>query len=806
MQTLSRLSKLLIIGLLMISPMCVHAQVPNPNADAVYDGFVNSYLISSGDGTKTPYFCQTLKNRSRAFFWQQAYLITACEDAYDRAPSATRKQFINDLLTKLLAQDLLNWTWDSWNDDMQWAIIACIRGYQITGVTAFRDAAVNNWNWCYNRGWDSTYGGGIWEDNNQIPNGGKCGLSNWPEIIPGCMIYESLLATNPTMANDILTKCKNIYTWGRTHLWDPATGRVYEGYYPDASRNFTGDDNSYNYGLLTNAAASLYKITQDVSYLNDAVIVADKNIAKINSKTAGIMTEDKYWNGGFGCEQFVRGLAKLANENYMWNKYWQFLSNNCTAAWNHRIPNYNFTRNDFSKQSTYVDSIMAMELTGCVSIQQVTPVLQSIPNTIEAENYNYMSGIQTETTTDTGGGKDVGYIEVGDWMDYIINVPTTGVYTIYYRVAGTVAGSIAFKQNGQTVTTTNLPNTGGFQTWTTVRTTLSLTAGIQSIRLQSISGNWNINWWRAVSGDDCPPTAISPNLNVNNAGWQQTATATMALGGTIILGPQPTTGGTWSWSGPNGFTATTREVTISNIQANQCGNYTATYTNACGVNSTQVFTVASLWSSLIEAESYTSMSGVQTETCSEGGLDVTSIGTGDYMNYNVSAPTTGSYKLYYRVASTVTGGILQLEQTGGGATYGTVSIPNTGGLQTWQTVSHTVNLTAGVKLSLKANVGGFNLNWWGTNAPKLTPKIATDVADLNSTGISIYPNPATDFIKIMGVQANTEIVVSNLVGQVLLRVKSTNESGVIELNISNLTSGTYMVKIGNEKTFKLLKR
>ncbi len=46
----------------------------------------------------------------------------------------------------------------------------------------------------------------------------------------------------------------------------------------------------------------------------------------------------------------------------------------------------------------------------------------AIPGKIEAENYSAMNGIQTEPTTDTGGGLNVGWIHVGDWLDYNVNV------------------------------------------------------------------------------------------------------------------------------------------------------------------------------------------------------------------------------------------------------------------------------------------------------------------------------------------------------------------------------------------------
>lgn len=334
---------------------------PIAHADAAYEGFINAYLITSGAGA--PYFCQSLTNRDRAFFWQQCYLITTVEDAYDRNPTTARKQLISDLLTKMLAQDLTNWSWDSWNDDAEWGIIACIRGYQITGNTAFRDAAKNNFDMVYNRGWDATFGGGIWEDQNQVPNGGKCGLSNWPQIIGGCMIYQA------TGDAGYLDKCKTIYTWARTHCFDAGSGRVYEGWYPSG---IGGDDNSYNTGLLVNAAASLYKITNDITYYNDAIKAADHYIGRIGGLSTGIMSEDHPANGYFGSDQVARGLAKLSKENNLWSKYGPFLANNSVAAWNHRRTDYNFTWNNFSANTTTGD-VYAMEVQSSVTVQMVTP-------------------------------------------------------------------------------------------------------------------------------------------------------------------------------------------------------------------------------------------------------------------------------------------------------------------------------------------------------------------------------------------------------------------------------------------------
>ncbi|WP_343746316.1 T9SS type A sorting domain-containing protein [Chitinophaga sp.] len=89
----------------------------------------------------------------------------------------------------------------------------------------------------------------------------------------------------------------------------------------------------------------------------------------------------------------------------------------------------------------------------------------------------------------------------------------------------------------------------------------------------------------------CTPTAITPYTQVNGGTWQQTANASLSAGGTVQFGPQPVQGGSWSWSGPNNFSAGTREIYISNVQSSQAGNYVATYTNSGGCPSTQTFTI-----------------------------------------------------------------------------------------------------------------------------------------------------------------------------------------------------------------------
>jgi len=126
----------------------------------------------------------------------------------------------------------------------------------------------------------------------------------------------------------------------------------------------------------------------------------------------------------------------------------------------------------------------------------------------------------------------------------------------------------------------------------------------------------------------------------------------------------------------------------------------------------------------IEAESPSVMSGVKTEPCSEGGLDMGWIDQGDWMVYPIKIATAGKYTISYRVASPNTGKYLSSDLNAGATQLGTVTIKNTGGWQAWTTVTQTVSLPAGShNFGINAGSGGFNLNWFSIDAVDSGDKI-----------------------------------------------------------------------------------
>lgn len=116
---------------------------------------------------------------------------------------------------------------------------------------------------------------------------------------------------------------------------------------------------------------------------------------------------------------------------------------------------------------------------------------------IEAENYTVMNGVDVEQCYDVGGGYNVGWIDAGDWMVWDVNIPSDGEYLVSFRVASeSGGGKIQFEQAGGNPVygIIDVPNTGGWQNWTTISHTATLQDGNQQIAIYVPQGGYNLNW------------------------------------------------------------------------------------------------------------------------------------------------------------------------------------------------------------------------------------------------------------------------------------------------------------------------
>ena len=145
--------------------------------------------------------------------------------------------------------------------------------------------------------------------------------------------------------------------------------------------------------------------------------------------------------------------------------------------------------------------------------------------------------------------------------------------------------------SGVTATFGTNPTTGS--SVLTLKASSSATTGASTVTITGTSGSLSATTTIALTvtaSSSCTPTAIVPYINTASAGWVEESSISVASGTVVDIGPQPNSGGSWAWTGPNGFTSTSREIDSIPLSAG-ANVYTATYTNSCGAKSTQAFTI-----------------------------------------------------------------------------------------------------------------------------------------------------------------------------------------------------------------------
>ncbi|MBN1598768.1 MAG: carbohydrate-binding protein, partial [Bacteroidales bacterium] len=339
---------------------------------------------------------------------------------------------------------------------------------------------------------------------------------------------------------------------------------------------------------------------------------------------------------------------------------------------------YAFSFDDVFDQSATIHTPSPTNITitiggfaGSVTPTEQTPyagVIQ-IPGTVEMENYDNggegvayhdadptnqsntyrFEGVDIEACSE--GGYNIDWSVSGEWLEYTVNVASSGSYQMNARVASPGGGSFHVEMDGSNISgTVTVPNTGGWQNWQTVSTAVNLTSGQHIMRFFIDQQEFNTNYISFTQ-----------------------ATQTQA---------------------PFGGTARAIPGTIQLEDYDTGGEGVAYHDNDASNNGGQ----------------YRTSEGVDIEACSEGGYNVGWIVAGEWLEYTVNVASTGTYNLDARVAST-SGGSFHIEFNGADRT-GVISVPNTGDWQSWQSVTASgISLNAGQQI-MRIYMDGtdFNIN------------------------------------------------------------------------------------------------
>jgi beta-glucosidase-like glycosyl hydrolase len=289
-------------------------------------------------------------------------------------------------------------------------------------------------------------------------------------------------------------------------------------------------------------------------------------------------------------------------------------------------------------------------------------------NSYRSDGVDLEDTADTQDTSATGGAYDMGWTTPGQWFTYTVNVATAGTYTVAFRVASpygiTDALHIANATGTNLTGAVAVPNTGGYETWTTVDVSITLPAGQQTLTVDQDSNGWNFHYMSFALGS-----------GGGSGGDQPFGGTPAAVPGTV-----------------------------------QTANYD---TGGQGV----AYNVASASGT---ANSYRS-DGVDLEDTADtqdtsatgGAYDMGWTTPGQWFNYTVEVATAGIYTVSFRVASPyAVSDALHIANSSGTNLTGAVAVPNTGGYQTWTTVTASVTLPAGEQtLTVDQDSNGWNFHY-----------------------------------------------------------------------------------------------
>lgn len=293
-------------------------------------------------------------------------------------------------------------------------------------------------------------------------------------------------------------------------------------------------------------------------------------------------------------------------------------------------------------------------------------------------------------------------LDAGDWLRYQLNLPAAGSYLMELRVSSPsgegsfVVGNSESRKKYARID--HIPATGNTTHWEAIRRTVDLPLGEVTLEIRSLQAGWNLKNFSLKPLD--PLDSRYRNEFVQTESVERITPAAVPLNNTSMQLPvTPTI--------PSFLT-------------------------------------------IIAADDFVNMQGIQLQTSSEGLDNIGWIDPSDYVTYNVSLPFLGTYDLRTRISSPYGQGGFQIVNNETQQIYATISnFPTTGDWQIWQTISNSIQLPAGsISLRFVSLQEGWNLLWFSlelveivessSSRPSLTPT-TTPTTSLASLAPSTAP-------------------------------------------------------------------
>ncbi len=162
-------------------------------------------------------------------------------------------------------------------------------------------------------------------------------------------------------------------------------------------------------------------------------------------------------------------------------------------------------------------------------------------------------------------GPTIGYTENNEWLQYTVNVTTTGSYTVKLRAAGN-GGNISVSVDGTTIiNNASVAATGGWDVWQTITLgNMNLSAGKHTLRATMTTAGYNLSYFdfsTTAVANQAPTVSLTSPANgsssvapvsiviiANAADADGTVSKVDFYNGTALLGTDATAPYSYTWS------------------------------------------------------------------------------------------------------------------------------------------------------------------------------------------------------------------------------------------------------------------
>lgn len=268
----------------------------------------------------------------------------------------------------------------------------------------------------------------------------------------------------------------------------------------------------------------------------------------VNQSTGGVSYTSTFYTMGHISKFVTPGAKRIASTGYSQGLYNVAFKNadgsKALVVYNQGGASATFAvkwGNESFKYTLPATSVATFKWSGTQTGSTVIP----FTTTLQASAFQEGKGVRLETTSDSGGGQDVGYTSSGSYLLFK-SVDLTNVSSVSARLAnGGSNATLEFHADSPTGTllgTAAANVTGGWQTWVTSSGALSGATGVHDFYVV-FNGSINLNWVKLSSSQSSSNLMSNPGFETGNlSSWSDWKPSTQTNNARQVDNDTPRTG------------------------------------------------------------------------------------------------------------------------------------------------------------------------------------------------------------------------------------------------------------------------